>query len=131
MKHAALPLLFLCAALPAFPSAAQPIYACPRYDGSTSYQSTPCVGMPSGQQPIVNAPGAHIRRAGDEAREMIDAAAIANIRASGARAECQQRLIAILRSETPPAGSEDACAPRPVASPAADAVNASAQKLRP
>ena len=129
MKRAALALSFVCAALPA---AAQPIYACPRYDGSTSYQSTPCVGMPSGQQPIVNAPGAHIQRAGAEAREAIDAAAIADIRASGARPECQERLIAILRSETPPAGSEDACAPRPAASAAAsDAVNLPARELRP
>lgn len=124
MKHAALPIVFLCAALPA---AAQPIYACPRYDGSTSYQSTPCVGMPSGQQPIVNAPGTHIKRAGEEARATIDAAAINSIRSSGARPECQQRLIAILRSETPPAGSEEACAPRADASPATDAVDAGAR----
>ena len=122
MKHAALPLVFLCAALPA---AAQPVYACPRYDGSTSYQSTPCVGMPSGQQPIVNVPGARLRRATDEAVEAIMDAADAEIAASGASEECQRALMALGRTTL--YMPEGACAPRAAASAAADAVDAGAR----
>lgn len=121
MKHAALALTIACAAWCALPAAAQPVYACPRYDGSTSYQGTPCVGMPSGQQPIVSGTGAaaadasiqRLREAGAYGRALITEAAVQQIQQSSSRPECKQRLIALLREEPLPEGSEDACAPRP------------------
>ena len=128
MKHAALALTLACAAWCALPAAAQPVYACPRYDGSTSYQGTPCVGMPSGQQPIVTAPAAtaaHFRRAGDEGVRAIMDAGDREIDASGASVECKHALKSLGRTTL--YMPDGACVPRTAASPAADAVDAAAR----
>ena len=135
MKRAALALAFACAALPAANVWAQPIYACPRYDGSTSYQSTPCVGMPSGQQPIVTAPystGAHIRRATEDWVQVKIDAFEQNLHGSGVSEDCQRYLLGILRRTPLDARLRDGspCAQHPAAAaalPAADAVDAAAR----
>lgn len=109
MKHAALALTIACAAWCALPAAAQPVYACPRYDGSTSYQGTPCVGMPSGQQSIVGGTGAaaadasiqRLRKAGDEAQAIIFEAYQKEIRSLGLSPECEAAYLSSLSARVP------------------------------
>lgn len=95
MKHAALPLAFLCAVLPA---AAQTVYKCPRPYGQVAYQQAPCAdgagekidvrpasgdGLPESIRNFKKAAQAHadaIRAVGDECVRRIDAGEIGPMR---------------------------------------------------
>ena len=107
MKRVAFALLFVCAVLQ--PALAQSVYRCPRYDGSTSFQDTPCVGMPSGGQPVVER-AAPIHQAADDAVDGIHAAFERDVQHYDISPECREALVALGRSTlTLPPG---VCAPR-------------------